>query len=637
MERSMRTGDPARRPGRRFIAHRSGGETEPVSAVASARFRRRAAVVLMLAAVGGGIWTATRPLPPPVPVDLSGARIAHRVERFDLLDVQGRRHSRDEWRGARAVALVVLGLDCRPTREQLPRIRKLIREFGPRGVLFYGVVPDPETTSEGPAAFEREAALGVPILVDPEQRVVRGIGTRVTPEISVLDPDEGVVLYGGRIDGELEASRESPARHALESLVANTMPSPSEADGPGTLLWLPKPARATSTEVTYHGEVGPLLNRRCTACHRKGEVAPFALTSYRDAAKRARYLAEVAAERKMPPWKPKAGHGAFRDDLRLTEGEIETLRRWADAGAPEGEPTGEREDEPAVSADGWALGTPQVAHTISKPFAIPADGEDVYRAFVIPTPKDRDLAVLAFEFRPGNRRVVHHAKMFLDPTGESLRRESEDAVPGFASSGAADLGRPAIWEWTPGTRPQFAPEGAGYRIPAGSTLVLFVHYHPTGKPESDQSSVGLYLSDGPPSKEVVFVALGSSRIDIPPGAARHRVTASRTFHQNLRAFCVLPHGHYLLRELSLTARRPDGSIERMLWIDDWDFNWQGQYQYVRPIHLPAGTRLDLVAYYDNSADNPRNPSRPPKRVKFGPSSLDEMLGANLLCLPDSGR
>ncbi|HWE36858.1 MAG TPA: ascorbate-dependent monooxygenase [Isosphaeraceae bacterium] len=394
-----------------------------------------------------------------------------------------------------------------------------------------------------------------------------------------------------------------------------------------------EPAVEVRGPVTFAKDVAPILWAKCAGCHRPGEVGPFSLLSYRDAARRAEFLREVTESGRMPPWKPEPGFGTFEDDDRLTPRERAILARWADDGAPEGDPA----DLPGRPQfpDGWRLGTPDLVVELPKPFLVHADGDDLYRAFVLPLPAGGDREVVAFEFRPGNRRVVHHSKLFLDPTDASRRRDADDPGPGFASVGAADLGQPAIFEWTPGTVPKPFPTGVGQILPAGADLVLFVHYHPDGRPEADRSRVGIYLAKTPLTRHLAGIPLGTSKIDIPAGASHHEVTASTTLPAPVRVFGLLPHGHFLLRDIRLRAVLPDGNIERLLWIRDWDFDWQGQYRLASPLLLPAGTRLDLVGTYDNSAANPRNPTTPPRRVRFGPSSTDEMLGCHLQVIPDS--
>jgi hypothetical protein len=532
-----------------------------------------------------------------------------------------------------------LGSRCTISNSYADEINQLARAYGPRGAAFYAVVSDPEFTPKAATEYARLRQFPFPVLLDPNQELAEQGGVHVTPEAMVLDND-GQVLYAGRIDdlyGRNGRKRSAASSHdlraALDAVCADEMPAVSERPAIGSPLPRPTAPSATDAEVTYHKDVAPILRRNCIRCHRPGEVGPFPLLSYRDAAKRAQFLKEVTTSGRMPPWKPEPGHGAFRDTLRLNDREKLVIAQWADDGAPEG-------DQPTAALDaeelstGWQLGKPNIVYKVPEPFTIPAGGPDLYRAFVVSAPHDQDLAVLAFELRPGNRAVVHHAKLFVDPTGEERARDAADPGPGHASAGAVDIGRAAIWEWTPGTFPRYPPAGAGYVLKAGTDLVLFVHYHPTGKPEVDQSSVGLYLSKAPLRDLVTFVAHGTTRIDIPAGESRHRIATQKTLSFGSHAFCVMPHGHFLMREISLTATCPDGTVRHMIWIKDWDFNWQGQYTYSKPIPLPKGTRLDLVAYYDNSAANPSNPFNPPRRVRFGPTSYDEMLGCNLLVIPD---
>jgi hypothetical protein len=337
----------------------------------------------------------------------------------------------------------------------------------------------------------------------------------------------------------------------------------------------------------------------------------------------------------MPPWKARPGDGVFLDNLRLTDRELQLLERWVAAGAPEGDPA-DLPPRPQFT-DGWQLGRPDYVFELAEPFAIPAGGDDVFRSFVIPLPLDRDQEVVSFEFRPGNRRVVHHSKLFVVPAGTVRARDAADPGPGFASTGGADLGQPAIWEWTPGTIPRRPPPGAGKRLKSGCDLVLFIHYHPSGKPETDRSSIGISLSKTPLTRLLTGIPLGTSAIDIPAGARRHRVAVKTTLPADAHAYTLMPHAHSLLREMTLTVTRPDGTAQRLLGIDDWDFNWQGQYHFAKPVPLPKGTVIELVGIYDNSAENARNPGKPPRRVRFGPASTDEMLGCHIQVIPDHPR
>jgi hypothetical protein len=563
------------------------------------------------------------------------------VKQFALYDVQGRLHTALEWRDRKGAVLFFLEPDCPVVAGYASEMRRLAERYGARGIVFYGVHSRSDVSAETAARHAARLRLDFPILLDPAQVVAGEAGARRTPEAVLLAPD-GQVLYGGQIDARYEPPdprRPAPAQQggleaALAAVARGEMPVITETRAYGC----PLPRREAEApdlpdeEITYTRHVAPILAQNCVVCHRPGEVGPFSLLTYRDAARRADFLREITASRRMPPWKAHAGSGVFLDTLRLNDRELAILARWAEAGAPEGNPADLA--PPPRFTDGWQLGQPDYVFRIAEPFAIPADGGDVFRSFVLPLPLDDDQQVVAFEFRPGNRRVVHHAKLFLVPEGSVQARDAADPGPGFASTGSADLGQPAIWEWTPGTIPRRWPPGVGKRLKAGSDLILFVHYHPSGKPETDQSSVGVFLSKTPLSRFITGIPMGTSQIDIPPGARRHPVVVRTTLPADAHAYTLMPHGHLLLRELTLTATRPDGTSQRLLWIDDWDFNWQGQYHFAKPVRLPRGTELELVGVYDNSRANPRNPNVPPRRVRFGPASTDEMLGCHIQVIPD---
>lgn len=391
-----------------------------------------------------------------------------------------------------------------------------------------------------------------------------------------------------------------------------------------SVSWIVGASTAGAGVPTYSKDVAPILLKNCAGCHRPGEVGPFSLLSFKDAARRADFLADVTAERRMPPWKPEPGFGDFHDDRRLTDAEIKTIADWSEAGAPEGDP----KDLPPTPKfpEGWQLGTPDLVLRASDSFQVPASGDDVYRCFVIPIPIETDRTVAAVEFRPGNAKVVHHALFFLDSTGEGRKKDEAQAGPGYASFGGPGiLPTGALGGWAPGAMPRLLPEGTGKMLRKGSDLVLQVHYHPVGKPESDRSTVGIYFTKTPARKIVGGLAVRSRDIDISPGEKRHHVTAeSGPLPVDAQAIGITPHMHYLGKEMKVVAETPDGKTVPLIWIKDWDFNWQGQYQYRSPVKLPKGTVVKLDAYYDNSAENPRNPSKPPRHVGWGEQTTDEM-------------
>ena len=373
---------------------------------------------------------------------------------------------------------------------------------------------------------------------------------------------------------------------------------------------------------TFNRDIAPILYHNYSNCHRPGQVAPFALLTYHDAAKRAKQLADVTQAHVMPPWKAEPGYGDFKDVRRLSDQQIALIRAWATHGAPEGDSADQ--PTPPKFAGGWLAGEPEQVFKMTQPYAVPAEGADQFRCFVIPLKADQDEYVKRVEFRPGNPRIVHHAILFLDTSGEARSRET---VPG---QGYSCVGGPglditgALGGWAPGATPANAPEGVASTIKKGADLVLQIHYHLDGKPEQDQSTVGLTFAKEAPAKGLTLFVLGNQRIDIPAGDSSYVVKASGVLPMDVQAIAIFPHAHYLCKDMKVDAHLPDGSVIPLIWIKDWDFNWQGAYRYTSAVKLPAGTRLEMQYTYDNSAANPHNPSDPPREVKFGEETTNEM-------------
>jgi mono/diheme cytochrome c family protein len=401
------------------------------------------------------------------------------------------------------------------------------------------------------------------------------------------------------------------------------------------LAGTPSGSAAPTDSVTYTKDVAPILWKNCAGCHRPGEVGPFSLLSYEDAAKRADFLAEITGDRRMPPWKAEPGFGKFHDERRLTDAEIATLARWAKEGAPEGDP--KDLPEPPKFVDGWSLGQPDLVLEMSESFTVPADGSDIYQCFVIPIPTSENRTVSAVEFRPGNRRIVHHAILYLDASGAARSRDEKEAGPGYRSFGGPGiLPTGGLGGWAPGAMARFLPEGTGKFLRKGSDLVLQIHYHPSGKVESDRSSVGIYFTKKPATTLVGGLAVRSRKLYIPADEKHHRVMAeSEPLPVDVNVLAVGPHMHLLGRQMKVTAEKPDGSKVPLIWIKDWDFNWQGSYAFLDPVRLPKGTVIHAEAEYDNSTDNPHNPNSPPKAVHWGEQTTDEMCLLSVQLTTDS--
>jgi len=387
-----------------------------------------------------------------------------------------------------------------------------------------------------------------------------------------------------------------------------------------------KDTASARKKLTYSRDVATIIQKNCTGCHRPGEVSPFSLLTYDDAKKRAKQIALVVKSRFMPPWKADS-HGEFADERRLTEAQIATLQEWADSGAPEGDPK-ETPTLPAFPA-GWKLGKPDSVVGLTEPFKVGADGADIYRCFVIPTDAKEDRFIKALEVHPGNRTIVHHVIAYLDTSGAARKLDAKDAGPGYTTSGGGPGFMPIgfLGGWAPGNEARFLPEGIGNLLPRGADIVLEVHYHKSGKPEVDQTEVGMYFAKEPINKRVRMLPIINPFFKIPANSADHVVNAAVPSYNDITVLAVTPHMHLLGKSMKLEAILPDKTQKQLVNVPDWDFNWQTSYIYKEPVKFPSGTKFSLVAHYDNSPKNPRNPNRSPRDVTWGEQTTDEMCVA----------
>jgi hypothetical protein len=443
--------------------------------------------------------------------------------------------------------------------------------------------------------------------------------------------------------------------------------------------------------VNFTRDVAPIVYDHCAMCHRVGEEAPFPLVTYQDVKTHAKQMVAATSAHRMPPWKAAPADFPYQNERRLSDADISALKRWVDAGMPEGDPSA----LPPMPHfhETWPLGPPDLVVKMDRPFPVPAAGRDIYRNFVVPLGLDRDAWVSAIDFRPSSHGVVHHSLFLLDTTGNARRRDGRDGLPGYNGAmglgGLSDLagGRAALGfllgggrgvaqparppddgaqpaprpqaaidtdavgrriggvgglgGWAMGAQPHVLPDGLAFFVPKGADLILSTHFHPSGRAEEETSTVALYFAAGPPTRKFTGIQLPPlfgvfEGIDIPAGEKHYTISDSFVLPVDVKAFLVGAHAHYLGKEMKLTATFPDGSTKTLLDIPDWDLAWQEQYQFQDFVMLPKGTRLEGTVTYDNSADNPRNPSKPPVRVTWGEQSTDEMgsVGVQVVAADD---
>jgi mono/diheme cytochrome c family protein len=395
--------------------------------------------------------------------------------------------------------------------------------------------------------------------------------------------------------------------------------------------------------VTFTRDIAPIVFNNCTSCHRPGQAAPFAFLNYDDVKKRGALIAGVTKARYMPPWHAAHGFGEFMEERRLSDEQIALIGQWVKDGMPEGDAS----QLPALPkfTDGWLLGKPDLIVTMPQGFDLPASGPDIYRNFVVPLNLTEDKWVRAVEYHPGTRAVVHHCLFSYDATGALRKKDGADGKPGFGGMGAGGAGvTPAganasrgggmppngsLGGWAVGATPVPLNDGLAYPLPKGSDLILQAHFHLTGKPEKEVSTVGIYFADKAPERTLMGVQLPAvfgigAGMHIKAGDKQYTIKASSTLPVDMRVYSSGAHAHYLAKNMKMVATLPDGKMQPLLWIPDWDFAWQDRYRFKDPIVLPKGTRLDVEITYDNTAENPHQPSNPPKDVWWGEGSFDEM-------------
>jgi hypothetical protein len=406
--------------------------------------------------------------------------------------------------------------------------------------------------------------------------------------------------------------------------------------------------------ATFSKDVAPIFFQKCAECHREGEMAPFSVLSYKDARPWSRSIKEKVLSRQMPPWGADPRFGKFENDHSLTQIEIDTITAWVDGGAKEGN----KKDLPPLPkfSGEWKIGKPDVILTMPQAIQLEAQGSDEYIDIAIPTNFTEDKWVQAVEFHPGNNKVVHHviafvqtpdivetvramrkpeaiAKTIYYEDGTLIRAKMDAPVyndgctapnGGIARGSSLELGFP-LGFFTPGKDPDVFPLGIAKYIPAGSRIILQMHYSKTtGKAESDRTSVGFQFAKQPPQKTMMSMGAMNNYFKIPAGADNHEVTACFTFGRDAEIHTFLPHMHVRGKDMKYELLYADGRRETILSVPRYDFNWQTMYRLEKPMFVPKGTKMIVTAHFDNSERNKYNPN-PLKDVRFGDPTYDEMM------------
>ena len=525
--------------------------------------------------------------------------------------------------GSEKPSLIVFSsTKCPVARRYAIRLNSLYASYKDR-VQIAVVFSNEDETAQGARKHAQEFGFKFPAVLDKSGALARRFGATMTPQAFALDAS-GNLKYRGAIDDNRVETRVKHhyVQNALDDLIAGRDPLIAETAAFGCTLRAAKAAKPTA--VTYAEHIAPIMQQRCQNCHRSGEVAPFTLLSYNDAKTWAAEIAYYTQARLMPPWKPAPGIGDFKNSRRMTDEELELIAKWVEAGAPAGDLS--KAPKPIKFPEGWILGEPDYIVEMEREYLVGPEGEDEYRHFVIPTNFETDMYVQAVDLEPGNRQTVHHVIIYLDVNGEARKLDAQQEGYGYATSGggAGFEVSGTLGGWAPGVSPTVLPDGVAYHLPKGADIILQVHYYRTGKQERDLSKAGLYFSKTPNPAPLRTGNAINTEFEIPPGAKNHPVAATEPIKQDIIMFGVGPHMHLLGRDMKMHANLPGGEKMDLIFIDDWDFNWQDAYHYKKPIFLPAGSSIEILAHFDNSAGNPNNPNDPPIPVRWGEKTTDEM-------------
>lgn len=525
-----------------------------------------------------------------------------------------------------ATVTAYLATECPVALRISPRLSAIVEEYSKKGIQFEGLFPQIQETEEKIATFTSERNLNFECRLDPYARSAKSDGVDIVPYFIVRDAN-GQTIYKGALDDHQvdELAKNHFLRDALDAVLGGKTPEIEYGQPFGCYLMGDMDPMEMEA-ITYADHIAPIIDRHCVSCHRPGEAAPFSLIGYENTKRWARMIAYVTETGVMPPWKAVEGYGSFMNENRLSAEQIELIQLWEASGAP----MGDENDipEPPKFDSEWMLGEPDLVLQLPEEFEVSGEGRDEYWHFVLEPDIEETVYVTAMDVKPGNRRIVHHVIAFLDEHGQSTQYMQRRGIEGFAYETFGSPGfipTNSLGGWAPGMVPEILPGSAGIELKPGTKVVLQVHYNKSGKSEVDQTRVGLYFTKEPPEEKVVIEWIANPMIRIVPDKKDQLFRASFTVGRDAKLYRVMPHMHLLGKSMKAWAELPDGTSVPLVWVDDWDFNWQFFYTFQKPVSLPAGSRIRVEATFDNTNANPNNPSNPPRLVTWGEQTTDEML------------
>jgi len=554
----------------------------------------------------------------PVATRAAESGIGRRVSQMEFTPIHGDKFQLGEGDLAQAPAVVLAftSSSCPVAKRYAPTLAALEQEFGPKGVKFVFIHPNP-TDDPAPLAGK----LAGPHVRDIDKRITASLGARSTTEVFVLDRAQTLV-YRGAVDDQyglgysLEAPRVRHLANALSAMLAGGVPLVQSTTAPGCALEQPQGVQTAQTPLTYHARVSRILLENCVQCHRAGGVAPFPLERFEEVASHAGMIRKQVEKGVMPPWfaaPSESGESPWANDRTLSSEDKADLLAWLGGGRPEGDPA--HAPLPRAFPEDWEIGQPDAIVRIPTALDVKATGVMPYQNVRVQTEFTEDRWVQEIEVRPTAREVVHHVLVFVVPPGQ-------DGKPRRGGGGDNESGN-FFAVYVPGNNVLRFPDGLAKFIPANSSLHFQIHYTPNGTATRDQTALGMKFSKTTPLHEVRVASI-AAKIDIPPGESNYRTEGKVPVIFDAKLMSFMPHMHVRGKAYRYELVTPNGESSLLLEVPRYDFNWQIQYRLKEDLFISAGSVLRGTAWYDNSEGNPANPD-PTARVKWGEQTYEEMM------------
>ena len=574
--------------------------------------------MLLYVALLGLSLADTTPVKPPLGIKLVDATLTNPVtgKTESLLTAAGEK--------PKAVVLFFFDTSCPVCQNYLVGVEKLAQSNAAAGLKLVGINSRVSDSSKHILQHAKDLKLSFPVLRDDQGKLATKLGVDRVPCALVLD--EGfAVRYRGRVDDQHTPgiSRAKPTTYELKEAVEAVL-AKEEVKTPwtatsGCLLAFDYEEKKSKGTITWSNRISAIMQARCQECHRPEEAGPFSLLKHEDALGWAPMIREVVDNGRMPPWHADAPRGHFSNDRRLTDDEKKDLLAWLDDNCPKGNPA--EEPAPRKFVEGWRIGEPDQILTMNTEVKVPA--QFAYGLMGMPyqyvpagEPFKEDTWVTAVEAKPDERAQIHHIIVYMVPPGQRFPMGQRGSGDSF--------GGPMLTAYVPGDEPVVYPSTMAKKIPKGTQLLFQMHYTPNGRAVLDRSMVGIKTTKTPPKHEVRTRAIPNQRLKIPAGDANHEVRSGSQFTKDAVILSFSPHMHLRGKDFEFFKRDASGKTESVARVPKYDFNWQESYHLKNPMRSPAGTRIECLAHFDNSKNNPFNPD-PSKEVRWGDMTWEEMM------------